>query len=110
MRQQICRDSLIVHENNLLNENVAIKLISEYVQRLRAGEHPKPEEYIARYAGPKKDIFKEDLYFAALLEEIYGESRKEAEKMLTSERMDETKKLISEKVLAELRKNMHKNK
>jgi hypothetical protein len=73
---------------------------------MRAGETPNPEEFIAAYDGPNKDVFAENLYFAIFMEKVTKSARESLDQELTPDEIkaaiDSTWERIKPR-LAELR-------
>ncbi len=102
MKRQIYSRAGMADERDLLTRAM---LIEEYVAEFRAGRQPGPESYVARYIGPKKAAFEEDLDFAIFLEKVCKQSRKGTGKTPASTQMNEIKQFIQQKVRARLNEN-----
>ena len=87
-----------------MNEDMVIKLLSQYVDELRARKHPRIEVYLNRFVGPGKDVFESDLRFALSLEQACAHLREKTQKMLTSKLVENTRKVVLRRILKECRK------
>lgn len=84
-----------------MNKDMTIKLISQYVAELRAGKHPRIEEYITLFAGPGRGDFESDLRFALSLEQACAHLKEKTQKMLTAKRLEDTSKVVLRRILKE---------
>lgn len=89
------------NEQNGVNKDMAIKLLSQYVAELRAGKHPRIEEYVKLFAGPGRGDFESDLRFALNLEQACTHLREKTQKMLTAKRVEDTSKVVLRRILKE---------
>lgn len=79
-------------------DRTTINLIGDYIEQLRTGKCPDPEDYAAQYKGQDRDTFKLQFYFCILLENDMrpiGEER--LSRILPAERREEYDRLWAER-------------